>query len=142
MGAIGYRFENYGYEEFLEHLDLTSDIFNILKRGSGLYLINLPIALYEIHKACRMSHRLVENIRSAVSSYSSDHIRECYDSIKEIRDKYISISDRISDSKLLSFCFMDRVENMLDEWDELAEDCYIASDNEIKELIEKIAEHV
>ncbi|MCP4344721.1 MAG: hypothetical protein GY795_04245 [Desulfobacterales bacterium] len=88
-----------------------------------------------------MSRQLVENIRSAITYDDSGHIREYYDFFKKIRDKYISISDRISDSKLLSFCFMDRIENMLDEWDELVEDCYIASDNEIKGLFEQIAEH-
>ncbi len=142
MATTEYRFEDYGYEEFSEHLDLTSDVFNLLKQGSRLYLINLPIALYEIHKACRMSRQLVENIRSAITYDESDHIGEYYDYFKKIRDKYISISDRISGSKLLSFCFMNRIENMLDEWDELVEDCYIASDNEIKELFEQIAENV
>ena len=98
----------------------------------------MPIALYEFHKICKMSNHLIETIRSAIA-FDSDHLQNYYDFLRKIRDRHIHMAEQISDSKLLSFCFKNGIEDMLDEWDELVEECHIASDGEIKELFEQIA---
>ncbi|MDM8524997.1 hypothetical protein QUF80_16625 [Desulfococcaceae bacterium HSG8] len=139
--ATEYQLRDYGYEEFSHRLDLTSDVFNLLRQGSRLYLINLPLALYEFHRACKMSRGLIKNIRSVAAFEEPDHLKERCEFFKGIRDRYFRISDQISDSGLLSFFFKNGTEEMSDEWDELVEDCCIGSDKEIRELIKQIAEN-
>ena len=137
-----YLLRDYGYEEFSQRLDLASDVFNLLRQGGRLYLINLPLALYEFHRACKISRRLIRNIRSAMAFEDPGHLREHSEFFRGIRDRYVRMSDQISDSGLLSPCFKNGTEEMSDEWDELAEDCLIGSDREIRDLIEQIAENV
>ncbi|MDM8552906.1 hypothetical protein QUF72_22695 [Desulfobacterales bacterium HSG2] len=137
-----YQVQDYGCEEFSQCLDLTSDVFNLLRQGGRLYLINLPLVFHEFHRACRMSRRLIKNIRSAIAFEDPDHLKMHYELFKGIRDRYIRMSDQISDSGLLSFFFENGTEEMLDEWDELVEDCYIGSDKEIRELIQLIKDDI
>jgi hypothetical protein len=136
--ATEYQLGDCGWEEFSHRLDLTSDVFNLLRQGSRLYLINLPLALYEFHRACKISRGLIKNIRSAAAFEEPDQLKEHYEVFKKIRDRYIRISEQISDSRLLSFFFKNGTEEMSDEWDELAEDCRIGSDEEIRNLLEEI----
>lgn len=139
--AIEYQLRDSGWEEFSHRLDLTSDVFNLLKQGSRLYLINLPLALYEFRRACKISRGLIKNIRFAAAFEDPEQLKEHCEVFKKIRDRYIRISEQISDSRLLSFFFKNGTEEMSDQWDELAEDCGIGSDEEIRDMIKQIAEN-
>ncbi len=64
---------------------------------------------------------------------------ELYESIKGIRDAYVSMVKCFSQLPRFLHLHKKHAEKMLIDWDDLVEDCFISSDPEIRTSISRIA---
>ena len=115
-----------------------------LKFGHGL--ISTIMAYFQLARnvregrsiifACRQALAMCQNscaMGSCLASYAPE--------IKEIRDNHIQIADTLQRLPL-SFLFRKMVAESLAEWDDLADDCAIGGDSDIRKAIAEIADRL
>lgn len=89
-------------------------------------------ALKDVRSMMRLCNELCE---------SGACMAKLYEQVAQIRDGYLLILERVNNVPLLRF-LKRTIKDSVAEWDDLAEDCLIASDSEFRLLVHRIAEAV
>jgi len=130
--------------EFLGKLKIADNLLKLIGYSGSIYLI-LPLLGVVLQDYIK-TQRLIRQIRHSLNSCKlSCNNTEClnlfYKMAKEIRDNYLNIYNRINQTKFHSFLLKRIIEKSLSDWDELAVDCLVGSDDEFRNLIFQIAEN-
>ena len=120
---------------------ITNPLVYYLK-GGGLFSI-IPIWFLSF-RLLNITNKFVRDIRQTILNCQEGCddpkcLDGLYENVKYTRDSLIELKNKISSSKLSSLVLGKMTENALEEWDELAVDCKVASDVEFRNLIMNIA---
>lgn len=95
--------------------------------------------------AFRSTRNIIKEMRSLMfecgkESDGDKYLTSIYENAKKLRNEYIKIVSAIESSKRIwKWPLLQMCRHGLDELDDLAEDCLLASDPEIRSLINEIA---
>jgi hypothetical protein len=124
--------------------DLTRSMDHDAERISATRgLVRLGLGAYFIIRFSRESRRTMDILRTAHAA-CADSCPECscvesiYNNVRTVRDKVISTAKDIYALPLPSFMKRQLADSVA-EWDDLAEDCAIVSDPDIRTSIAAIA---
>lgn len=131
-----------GFQEAYERIrDITSRLNNHL---SIFWAPKIIVSMLKIKKKARKLRDIMLICEEKCDSFPRCFNKDYYPFSKMVRDEHIKLLDSINASNplFLRKTFAYFVEDSLIEWDELTEDCLIGADNEIRNLVESIAERV
>jgi hypothetical protein len=103
------------------------------------------VMFWKTAKSLRISAKAIKKIRDMASTCnevceSGKCMEALYESVKRTRDLSVELVQTLEKTDYIWKRIILRMwRNSLDEWDNLAEDCLLASDYEIRDLIGKIA---
>ncbi len=146
-------FKPQSHEELTNELEKAMNILEESIKGltllsripkSFILFLEIPGALWQISKHCRMINILVKKTRGIIEIRGRPEEKEFFlliDEFKTFRDNFILLFELVTAYKF--FFFMERmIKETLDELDELVEDLVIGADDEIGNLISQIADIV
>lgn len=124
--------------------ELEKTLYRLGQRSG--FLATFPVFAFRLLEHRRQSRKTLEIIRAALELCNMNCNRpSCleaiYEDVRIVRDNYIRMLDTVSETPVLSY-LKSWIEDSLDDWDDLAEDCVIASDDEFRGLVMQIAEKV
>lgn len=137
-----FAIDNYDPIRFAD--DMTTAIA-FFKKGCQK-LRSVPMIILTAFRLNRMSYRALHHFRAVMSICGdvcerAECVGKMYALVKAVRDKYSEWADVALQLPCLWFV-RKQTEFILSEWDNLAEDCAIASDPEFRRLIFKIADKI
>lgn len=124
-------------------IDTTGVLNNILSRyeKGKLYFHLIPFLIHEVYISYQFNIKLINLTKKLMHIYSDPQdLKQIYEVAKKFRDDNLKIYKRTSKKKFFLLLYSRVIENIINEWDEIATDCLVSSDGEIKDLILKIAD--
>ena len=134
--------ENYDHTRFAD--DMTAAIA-FFKEGCQK-LGSVPMIILTAFRLNRMNRIALHHFRAVMSICGdicerAECVGKIYALVKTVRDRYSEWADVALRLPCLFF-FRKQTEYILSEWDNLAEDCAIASDPGFRQLVFRIAEKI
>lgn len=101
----------------------------------------VPVVLIKVHLLLILNKMAIRELRKAMEACSLDCSSKCqtdvYELTSEIRGDLTKLERLLPDGRFFSYS-KGQIQNLIYDWDDLAEDAYISKDAEYQELIGKL----
>lgn len=122
-------------------------VMELMAAGIKLSVVSYPSLLWSLYSMNRLSRSCLQTVREKMS-WCSEYcetgacLARIYQDVSLIRNNYLRIMQDLVPRLPLPSLLKKRLADSLDDWDDLAEDCYIGMDKEVRSLLSEIANAV
>lgn len=120
-------------------------VTELMGPGLKLGLVSYPVLLWSLYVMCRLSRQCLTMVRQSMS-WCGEHcatggcLAGIYNDVSFIRDSYLRIVQELIPQLPLPGIIKRKLTDNLDDWDDLAEDCYIGMDENVRSLIGQVGD--